>query len=246
MMWSQWRWDMKTWNSPGLPFNSRSASPAAGRAPDPMSKRSRPAPSERTSTQEELPPNVCATAKGSVSTKAAALSAVSSSLPVAATSAATIFSRTERAVIAAGMDPRVPQKRTCISARGERRDRLVHAGVAREDLVEAADLENLVHERLQRRHRDLAARALGFLRGEHEHAQSRARDVIDSGEVEDDDLAFLRGVGYERDQASFQLLGRPHVDAPDGHNDHRLAGASLGKLHWMSPSGIGCRILCQT
>src|SRR5690242_7017757 len=154
MMWSQCRWDMNTLNSPGVPFSSRSASPAAARAPEPMSNKSRPAPSDRTSTQGELPPNVCVTAKGSSSMKAEAFSAVLRSLPEAATSAVTSFSRTPRAVIAAGIEPRVPQKRTFISAcRRERRDRFVHVLVAGEDLVEPADFEDLVDQRLQRRDR---------------------------------------------------------------------------------------------
>src|SRR5688572_28148145 len=149
MMWSQCRWDMNTLNSPGVPFSSRSASPAAGRAPEPMSSSTRPAPSDFNSTHDELPPNVCVSANGRLSANAAAFSGVERSWPEARVSAAISFSRTERAVSAAGIEPRVPQNRTCMSGlcfyRG---NRFVDARVAWQHLVEAADLEDLVHQRL--------------------------------------------------------------------------------------------------
>src|SRR4029453_14291264 len=69
-------------------------------------------------TQEVLPPNVCETVKSrSSSTKARALSGVSSPRPAPFTRAAPSLRFTSAELMATGMEPRVPQKRTSTASR---------------------------------------------------------------------------------------------------------------------------------
>src|SRR5687768_1476941 len=186
MMWSQCMWDMKTWMVAGRPpWRATMCSPN-GRAPLPMSQTkysSGAASLSSISTHEEWPPKVCDTAKpSSRSAKACAFSTVSRLRPFAATSARARRSRTSRQVSATGSEPRVPQKRTRTAAlsaveggRGLRRggvQRIAHAGVDLEQHAEAADLEDLGHQRAHRGDQDLAALRARLLARQHEAAQA--------------------------------------------------------------------------
>ena len=54
-----------------------------------------------------------------------------------------------------------------------------------EDVVEAADGEDLRDDRLQRRDGDAGAVRAHLLRRDHQHAQPDAADVFDAGEIQD-------------------------------------------------------------
>src|ERR1700752_835792 len=108
---------------------------------------------------------------------------VSSWRPTACVSAATSLPRMPAAVVATGMEPRGPPNLTRLiasarlergQARGRRFEkRVAHRGQDLEDQRELADLENLLHQRLDLDQREIALLGLGLLGGEHEDAQAR-------------------------------------------------------------------------
>src|SRR5258706_9240124 len=197
MMWSQCKWDMNMWKVCALCGPWAMMLLPSSRKPLPMSQMTYSSPPVSICTQEELPPNVCETAKsGTPATKARALASVSSFLPDAATSALTSFSWSAAVSRETGSEPRVPQKRISMAGglrssrpiRGERRgrelrERIAHARKARYHEGEPADLEDFPDHRLQRRHRDRSALRFGLLGREHQDAQPDAADVFDPGKI---------------------------------------------------------------
>lgn len=84
-------------------------------------------------------------------------------------------------------------------------------------MLEARDLEDLAHHRLQCGGSDpLAARA-HLPRRHHQHAQADAADVLDRGEVEHE-RAVARRL-RERRQRLLQAVGAGVIDAASGHCD---------------------------
>src|SRR6516225_8339014 len=174
MMWSQWTWDMKMLKRclREGPCSASTRLPNS-RAPVPRSQSTYSAPPVAISTQLELPPKVPLTEKGSSrSMKVSSASAGSNRRPLAATSAARILRLSATWPSGAGSEPRVPQKRTTIGPDAEgacrrldgagagRRaaglpggQRRLDIGEDRENVGEAADLEDLLDEGIERRHR---------------------------------------------------------------------------------------------
>src|ERR1700730_13221893 len=243
MMWSQCRCDMKTWNR--WPFGPPVASTLlpSTRAPLPRSHSTYSGPPVSICTQEELPPKVCETENASSSsTKARALPGVSSPRPAAATSAVTSLRFTSAEVMATGIEPRVPQKRTSMPRgsggpeggerlRGERGERLVQGGEDLEDQVEAADREDLAHHRLEPAHRERAALPLRLLGGEHEYAQAHAADVLHPAHVDHHAVPALCARGQVGGERGLELLRGRMVDAPLRKEDNGVGEAPRDQLH---------------
>src|SRR4029453_623208 len=201
-------------------------------------------------TQEELPPNVCETVKSrSSSTKARALSMVSRPRPAPFTRAATSLRLTSAEVMATGMDPRVPQKRTSTAPRsggieggegrlGEPGQRLAQRGEDVEHEGEAADLEDLAPPRAEPAHGQRPSLRLHLLGGEHEYAQADAADVLHPGQVEHDAVAPRRAASRIRKDLRLESLGRRMIDAAPRVEHDGVGKALRAQLHAPSQGSV--------
>ena len=93
---------------------------------------------------------------------------------------------------------RVALSRRLHRARARRVDRIerrihrvLHAGVAGKDRVEAADLQDLGHHRPQRRQRQRHPTCARLARGDHQHPQAGAGDVFHAAEIHDQPVCVL-------------------------------------------------------
>jgi hypothetical protein len=109
--------------------------------------------------------------------------------------------------------------------------RVLERGVDGEHLVEAADGEDLGHHALQCGHAQAGLRRAHLLRGDHQHAQAHAADVVDAGEIQHQRAAAFGSAGHQRQQRGLEIGRAAVIDAARGC-DHEGVGKLLrGDVH---------------
>ena len=89
--------------------------------------------------------------------------------------------------------------------------------MAGEQGIEAADLEDLGDDGLQSRDRHRHAGGARLFRGDHQHAQTGAGDVVDAAEVQHQ--LPVAAVRYQRQQGVAEGFGGRDVQPPDDCQD---------------------------
>src|SRR5436190_12406967 len=100
-----------------------------------------------------------------------------------------------------------------------------------EDKIEAADLEDFAHHRLERRYHDRASLLTDFLARQHQDAQPDAANVVHLRKIQDQAISPCSGAGYIGVEPGFQPVGRAVVDSPDRGEHQRVAVTLLGYMH---------------
>src|SRR5437773_1096082 len=112
-----------------------------------------------------------------------------------------------------------------------------------EDKVEAADLEDFAHNRLERGYHDRSALLTDFLARQHQDAQPDAANVVDLGKIQDQAISPCAAAGYIGVKPGFQPVGGAVVDSPGTSEHHSVALTLLVTMHGTDKPPDGYMIL---
>jgi 2-keto-4-pentenoate hydratase len=110
-------------------------------------------------------------------------------------------------------------------------ERLTHRGKHVENQVEAADLENLRHDRLHRRDHHAALARARLLGGEHQAAQPGARNIFEPREIENQRLPLAHAGFQMRREVGAERFAIVVIQASFWGDGARGAVGSVGKRH---------------